>query len=322
MKAKFKNSDLFKGNYKKFKLAALDIDGTLINSHHIITSRTKNAIKKAKDAGIKVTISTGRHYRSALSRAKEINIDAPLICSDGALIKDFSTNSAIYHSLSKEIAADIMKTASQYDDFKIQIFTEERKINIGSSYRSKYFKRFLREPLKHSPIGYFNLMRDFAFIPVTNVKNVDEAIKAMEEEPLKVVVYGNERQEDLKLFIEEITKKYKDEISITSAIDNCIDILRGGVSKAKGLAVVSEKLGLNREEIIAVGDNINDIKMIEYAGLGVAMGNAPERVKSKADYVTADNDSEGLAIFFEKLLAGEIHAKETLPQTKFCQSES
>lgn len=318
MKAKFNNSDLFKGDYK---LVALDIDGTLINSHHIITSRTKNAIKKVKDAGIKVTISTGRHYKSALNRAKEIKIDAPLICSDGALIKDISTNSAVYNPLYREIAADIMKTASQYDDFKIQIFTEERKINVGSNYRSKYFKRFLSEPLKHSPIGYFNLMRDFAFIPVTNVKNVDEAIKVMEEEPLKVVVYGNERQEDLKIFIEEITKKYKDLISITSAIDNCVDILKGGVSKAKGLTVLCEKLDIRPEEIIAVGDNINDIKMIEYAGLGVAMGNAPELVKSKADYITADNDNDGLAIFFEKLLLGEIQTKETLPQTKLCQSE-
>lgn len=310
---------LFNGD---FKLIALDIDGTLINSDHIITSRTMHAIKNAKDAGINVTIATGRHYISAIRIARKIQISAPLICGDGAIIKDINTNHTIYNLLPKEIAADVMRMAAGYEDFKIQVFTREGKIYLGSNYRNNYFKSFLRAPLKHSLRGYFNLLRDFVFIPVKNTGNIEKTIAAMDDAPLKIVVYGNERREDLKDFTDKIIKKYGDRISITSAIDNCIDILKGGVSKAKALAVLSEKLNIKPEEIIAVGDNINDIEMIEYAGLGVAMGNAPDEVKSKANYVTDTNNNDGLAKFLESLLSVRIKTKEfPVPQTGLCRGQ-
>ena len=165
-------------------------------------------------------------------------------------------------------------------------------------------------------------MRDFVFIPVKNTGNIEQIIAALDEAPAKVVVYGNERSEELKDFTNEIAIKYGDNISITSAIENCIDVLNGGISKAKGLSILSDNLGVKREEIITVGDNINDMEMIEYAGLGVAMGNAPDQVKDKADYVTASNNDDGLAKFLEKLLSVQIKTKKfPTPQTKLCQSE-
>lgn len=310
---------LLKNNYK---LIALDVDGTLINSDHILTARTVRAIKDAKDTGIKVTIATGRHFLSAIRMARKIEIDAPLICSDGAIIRDIYSNDTIYHLLPQEIALDVMRMALDYDNFKIQVFTKDGKIYAGPSYRSTFFKRFLRAPLKHSLRGYYNLMKDFVFIPVKNTGNIDGTIAALDEAPAKVVVYGNERAQDLKDFANRIITKYGDNISITSAIDNCIDILNGGISKAKGISILSEKLGIRREEIITVGDNLNDMEMLEYAGLGVAMGNAPDKVKSKANYVTASNNDDGLAKFLEKLLSVQIKTENFLtPQTKLCQSE-
>ncbi|MDD4569220.1 MAG: Cof-type HAD-IIB family hydrolase [Tepidanaerobacteraceae bacterium] len=309
---------LFKNN---FKLIALDVDGTLINSDHILTSRTLRAIKNVKDTGIKITIATGRHYLSAIRMARKIQINAPLICSDGAIIKDIHSNNTIYHLLPREIAVDVMKMAQEYNNFNIQVFTKNGKIYAGPSYRRTYFKRFLSVPLKHSLRGYYNLMRDFVFIPVKNTGNIEGTIEALDDAPAKVVIHGSERTEDLKDFTNKIVSKYGNKISITSAIENCIDILNGGISKAKGLSILSDKLGIKREEIVTVGDNINDMEMLEYAGLGVAMGNAPDQVKSKADYVTASNNDDGLAKFLEKLLVQIKTEKFHVSQTKLCQSE-
>lgn len=304
-----------------FKLIALDVDGTLITSHHIVTLRTLRAIKKVKDLGIKVTIATGRHYPSVIRLARKIRIDAPLICGDGAIIRDIYSNETIYHLLPKEIAADIMSMTQNYKNFSVQVFIKNGKIYSGRSYRENYFRKILLVPLKYSLRGYLNLLRDFAFIPVKNVVHTQGAIAALKESPVKVVIYGNERPEDLKDFIKKISAKYGEKISITSSIPNCIDILKGGISKAKGLIILTERLGIRRDQIITVGDNFNDLEMIKYAGLGVAMGNAPEQVKNKADYVTDTNDNEGLAKFLEKLIS--VHEKaDKLPtyQTKFCYS--
>lgn len=314
MIAKKELNQLLRNN---FKLVAFDIDGTLITSDHIVTPRTLRAIKKAKDLGIKVTIATGRHYPSVIRLARKIQINAPLICCDGAVIRDIYSNDSIYHLLPQEIAVDIMRMTQSYENFTVKVFIKNGKIYIGQSYKGDYFRKFLSVPFKHSLKGYFNLLRDFVFIPVQSTGNTQGAIAALNEPPAKVLVYGNKRPEDLKDFIDEILAKYGESIAITSSMENSIDILNAGISKAKGLVILTEKLGIKRDEIITVGDNFNDLEMIKYAGLGVAMGNAPEQVKNEADYVTDTNNNEGLAKFLEKLIQGQAKTKKLVRcQTK------
>jgi hypothetical protein len=153
-------------------------------------------------------------------------------------------------------------------------------------------------------VGCYNYLRDFVFVPVKNAGNLTGAVEIMKEPPAKIVIYAD--PDELDIFKKEITEKFGDSIFLTTAIKNTVDILNGEVSKARGLAVLAESLGIKREEIIAIGDNINDVLMLEYAGLGVAMGNAQEMVKSRADYVTAGNDEDGIALFVEKLLQKKV----------------
>jgi len=288
---------------KNYKLLALDIDGTLITSDHLVTPRTLKAIKKVKDLGIRVTIATGRHYHSVRRLARIIGVNAPMVCCDGAIITDKDSSCVTYHLLPHEIAVDVMRMTLDYEGFKVLLFVKSGKIYGGRRYQGQYFKRFFRVPLKYTFKGYLNLLRDFAFMPIKNMGSTQTVISALEEPVAKVFIYSNGRPGDLKDFINKITAKYGEEISITSSIPNCIDVLKGGVSKAKGLIELAETLGISHDEIITVGDNYNDIEMLKYAGLGVAMGNAPELVKSKADYVTDSNDDEGLAKFLEKLIS-------------------
>lgn len=288
---------------KNYKLLALDVDGTLITSGHLVTPRTLRAIKKVKDLGIKVTIATGRHYPSVVRLARIIGVNAPMVCSDGAIITDLNSSEMTYHLMPREIAVDIMRMTQDYENFTVLVFVKEGKIYGGRSYQGRYFRRLFRLPLKYTFKGYLNLLRDFAFVPVKNMENTEAVISELKEPAVKVFVYGNDRPEDLKDLIDKIKDRYGERVSITSSVPNCIDILTGGISKAKGLIDLAGTLGISHDEIITVGDNYNDLEMIKYAGLGVTMGNAPEMVKSKADYVTDTNDNEGLAKFLEKLIS-------------------
>lgn len=294
-----------------FKLIALDIDGTLITSHYTITRRTKKALRAAMDSGIKVTIATGRFYHSARHIARSIGINAPLVCNDGALIKDIYTGKVtFYKPLPLEIARSILRIASKYRSLNVQVFMEDCKIYAGKGYRSSQFRRFLRFTSKYSVEGCYNYLRDFVFVPVKDAGDLAGAERLMKQPPAKIVVYAD--AEELDKFKKEIAEKFGNNVFLTTAIKNTVDILNGRVSKARGLAVLAESLGIKREEIIAIGDNINDMLMLEYAGLGVAMGNAQEMVKNRADYVTAGNDEDGIALFVEKLLQNEVGQRERI----------
>ena len=133
-----------------FKLIALDIDGTLITGNHILTNRTMEALKAVKEAGINITIATGRHYWSAVRIAQKIGINAPLICSDGAIIRDMYSGKTMFQLLPKEIAVDILRIASDYKNFRIQVFTKDGKIYAGHNYRQVFLKNFLHAPFRYS----------------------------------------------------------------------------------------------------------------------------------------------------------------------------
>lgn len=303
-----------------FKLIALDIDGTLITSDHQLTDRTVRAIQEVKKAGIKVTLATGRQHCSAIPIARKIGINAPLISSDGSVIRDIYTGETELFPLSLDIAKDILKTAEDYKGFRVEVFLKDNKFHAGKSYRKLLLKRFLKFPLPFSLSGCYYFMRDFVFIPVINMGNIKRTIEVLKESPAKVVVYGD--PEELKSFKDTIAQKHNGNISMTSALVNCVDILNAGVSKARGIAHLSEELGIKQEEIITVGDNKNDIAMLQYAGLGVAMGNAVDEVKQKADYVTVSNNEEGLACFLEKLLSVNTDAENKYVAKSLCQSKA
>jgi len=285
---------------KDFKLIALDIDGTLLNSKYELTKRTRKALKSAMDLGLKVTIATGRYYPSARRIARSIPINAPIIVNDGALIKDVFTNKTIFEKpLPLEMAQEILELTTYFPSFKVQVFMKETKIYVGINNQIMQFSRLLNFCRKHPIKSSINFLRDFIFIPVQNVSNIAEAKRMLKQDPCKIVVYGDDGE--LKTFKSELIKRYEERVFLTSAIPRCVDVLNGEISKAKGLVVLADLLGIKHEEIIAVGDNFNDMEMLKFAGLGVAMGNAPDLVKRVADIVTASNDQDGVAKLIEMM---------------------
>ena len=304
-----------------FKLIVLDIDGTLITSDRMLTNRTVKAIQAVKKAGIQVTFATGRQHCSATYLARKIGINAPLISSDGSMIKDIYTGETELFPLSIDKAKDIVEIAGNYKSFRVEVFFEDTKFHAGKSYRKLLLRRYLSPPLRYSLLGTYYYIRDFVFIPVIDKGDIETTIKDIKVPPAKVVVYG--QPDKLKDFRHDLERKYGKCISMTTALTNCVDVLNEGVSKAKGIAHLAENLGIKREEIITVGDNFNDIEMLQYAGLGVAMGNAANEVKEKADYVTASNEDDGLACFLEKLISLNADVENRcVAKSKLCESKA
>lgn len=282
-----------------YRLLALDIDGTLLCSKHKITRNVNRAIDKAKENGIIVTLATGRFYGSAHRIARNAGVNAPIIANDGAQIQDVYNGDLIYFKpVELEIAQDVMKLIKNYP-VELQVFTKDLIIYAGKGFRIKRLKRALKRG--HLSIGgCYNYIRDFVFPPVVNAGSVENILNTLKEPPAKLVVNGE--PEVMEEFEKELNERFSKEVAMTTAIRNYIDILAHDVSKAHGLEILLKHLGISRENIIAAGDNYNDIEMIKYAGLGVAMGNAEDIVKDKADIITASNDDDGVVNIIENYL--------------------
>lgn len=260
-----------------YKLIVTDMDGTLLGSDHEVTEENKKALKEALDKGINVTVATGRMYSSAKSHISFLNSKVPIIACNGALIKDSITNEVIYSNhISKDKSLKILHILEKYNVY-YQYYSEDllmcKKIDKDNKNLDKV-KKLISNGV------------DLVFVP-----NLTEFI--ISKDILKVVVIEDENIH----ILDEIKKELRkiEGLEITKSWFNNIEIMATGSDKGSAVKTLAKYLDIDRKNIIAFGDNYNDISMLEFAGMGVAMGNADEFVKSKADYITSINDEDGVA---------------------------
>ncbi len=262
-------------NKMKFKLVALDLDGTLLNNELKITARAANAIREAEKKGVKVTICTGRMFASAYQFAEELEINVPLITYNGALVKNSIDKKVLYERyLPLEEARHVIELCRQYD-CQINLYLNDKLyVEKASEWAKRYAKR-VKVPLYE----------------------VDDLLELLTVPPIKILAMGEENT------LEKIRNELFDrDLYITKSHPHFLEILNNEATKGKGLNAVGQTLGINRKEILAIGDNENDIEMFKYAGYAVAMENAAEFVKNYADYVTKSNNEDGVAAAIEKLI--------------------
>lgn len=264
-----------RGNKMKFKLVALDLDGTLLNNELKITDRAANAIREAEKKGVKVTICTGRMFASAFQFAEELGINVPLITYNGALVKNSIDKEVLYERyLPLEEAKYVIELCRQYD-CQINLYLDDKLyVEKAEEWAKRYAKR-VKVPLYE----------------------VDDLLELLTIPPLKILAMSEKN----------VLEKIRNELSgrglyITKSQPHFLEILNNEATKGKGLNAVGQILGIDRNEILAIGDNENDIEMFKYAGFAVAMENADEFVKNYADYVTKSNDDDGVALAIEKLI--------------------
>ena len=269
----------------KYKLIVTDMDGTLLNSKGEVSRENKEALQELQRRGIHVAIATGRIYTTARLYAKYLGIVTPIICCNGAIIKNLENNEIIYGSpIEREDCLkliDMCKEENLYFHFYSEdtIFGEELKNKM--LYFSEWGKTLKEEDR----------------IKVEIVKDSKDIVER--ETVYKFAI----QDEDMKL-LDCISHRIRNSLDVESykSLSNMLDIMNKGVGKGRAVEKLGKSLGIRSEEIITVGDNENDISMIQYAGLGVAMGNAEEKVKELSDFVTETNDNNGVAKVIERFM--------------------
>ena len=265
------------------------MDGTLLNSNGLVSERNKRALKKLEENKVHVAIATGRIYTSAMIYAKYLDIITPIIACNGAIVKDLHDNSIIYES---HIETE--------DCFKVFDLCKENKLYFHFYTENTFYT----EKMAFSSLKYFEwnkTMKEEEQINIQIIHDPYELVSHFNEKVYKIQI----NSDDMELL--ENTRKSLERIEtleISKSWHNNVEIMRNGVNKGNAVMHLAKSLGVKQEEVVCIGDNENDIGMLTYAGLGVAMGNAEEIVKKSANYVTTSNDEYGVAVAIEKFVLG------------------
>ena len=265
-----------------YKVLALDIDGTLTNSEKKITERTKRAVDAAAERGVKIVIASGRPVQGIGEFARELRLkenDGYILSFNGGRLISCKTGEIIHD----------MKLPLEYLP-EIYALSKEYGVNL-MSYEGD-------DLITETPDDEFLAIE--ARINGLGIKKVDNLVEHIDFPINKCLMLGEGN------YLAEVEKKVHaalcDRMDVYRSEPYFLEILPKGVDKAKALEKLLNMLGSSREELMACGDGFNDLTMIRYAGLGVAMANARDEVKESADYVTCSNDEDGVAAAIEHLI--------------------
>jgi len=266
----------------KYKMLVTDLDDSLLGHDLRISSSDKDALLTAARKGIIVTIATGRMFSSTLPYIKELGIDVPVITYQGAVIKGLLSNETLIHiPIENDMSRDLIRE-SKKDGYHIQAYIDDEYYIEQENEHSDHYKM-----ISGQPGIVIEDLEECADKGVTKFIIIDKPDKVLEL---------RDRYADL----------YGDSLQVTISRPNFLEFTHIDATKGNAIKYLAQKFGIDRRDIIAIGDSYNDISMIEYAGLGVAMGNAPEDIKSIADYVTLKNSESGVAHVVERFILGGV----------------
>ncbi len=273
---------------RPIKLLAIDIDGTLLNPQKEITPRVVAAVKAARQAGVIVTLATARRYIGSMPFADQLGIEIPLITHDGALIIHHPHRKVIHtHLLANEIARQgveiMVRHGVQPAIHYINGCDEEIWTGLA-----EFDNQEVSAYLKTAPDSVRRLAHG--------------ELCVADPEPLRVVAFGAE--EVIYGMIAEISTLPCLWYAIKRGNYGCAEIviMPTNCTKASGISALARHLEIPLEQVMAIGDNTNDIEILQAVGWGVAMGQAPDVVKAAADAVTASNTEDGVALAIERYI--------------------
>lgn len=262
------------------RLVATDLDGTLLNEEWKISPGNIRAIRQAVENGVKVTLATGRMAAATRGYAHELGLDVPIITYHGALVEQALSGEVLYRKVVPvELAAEIVEYLLK-KDMHTQIFIKDRV--------------FVRKANEHSKA--YSKMAGLRVEEADIYKLLEKEADGVE----KILCIGEE--DELKRAGEELKSIYAQKLHFTSSSFNFFDMIHPEVNKGSALKALADQWGIRPEEVMAVGDSLNDREMITYAGIGVAMENAHPEIKKIADFITFSNREDGVAKAIEKFV--------------------
>jgi Cof subfamily protein (haloacid dehalogenase superfamily) len=263
-----------------YRLLAIDLDGTLLTPppHKHITPRTYSALRNAADAGMIIVIATGQTLSVLQHVCAELPLEAPQIIENGAVIADVHSGTIFHERLMPP-------------DLILPALAALRRLSLHRAYHTLH-----RVYVDNDTPRARNWYRP----PVPPVIEVDDVANLYPLSCIKVAGIGEEST--LREKRRELERIFDGKLHVTQSSFDIVELLHPEVSKGNALSMIAADLAIKPEEIVAFGDNHNDIGMLRMAGLGVAMGNAHEEVKAAADYVTLSNAQDGVAVVIEELI--------------------
>ena len=279
------NSNPLPPDPSDIQLLVLDIDGTLVGESNAITPRVKAAVQQVQQQGIQVAIATGRMYRSALRFHQALNLTLPLITYQGGWIQDPQDADPLYHQpLPFDQALDILDCLSDpafETGLCVHLYLNDRL--------------FVQERGEQSG--------DYAQRSGVPLENVTDWRSILSTEPTKLLVLSTETT-----LLEQVWQRFTDRYSpedlyLTRSAEYFVEAAHPAVNKGAAVKYLAEeRLGLQPHQVMAIGDNYNDVEMLSYVGWGIAMGTAPAAVQAVAQAVVPSAEEDGVAIVLEQWL--------------------
>ncbi|MGN7407767.1 MULTISPECIES: Cof-type HAD-IIB family hydrolase [unclassified Sporosarcina] len=262
-------------------LIALDLDGTLLNDKKVISEKTLATLKQAESEGHQIMIATGRPYRSSEVYYRQLGLKTPIVNFNGAFVHHPTdrTWKTVHETIDLSVAKEVIDAMQDFnlknivaevmDDVYLH-YHDEKLLDIFSTGSSKIQEGDIRQYLQVNPTS--------------------------------LLIQGGEGMADpIRKHLEEVHAEVI-EHRRWGAPWEIVEVIRHGLNKAVGISKVSEWIGIPQERIIAFGDEDNDLEMLDYAGIGVAMGNGIDQLKSIANEVTLTNNEDGIAIMLQERL--------------------
>ncbi|MDR3353537.1 MAG: Cof-type HAD-IIB family hydrolase [Synergistaceae bacterium] len=253
------------------RLIALDLDGTLLDSSLEISEDNKNAVRGAMELGVSVVINTGRMFRSSKAFVDQLSLTGPVICYNGAMICRPDGEVTFHEPLDIEVARGLLSIFRDRGIYVQSYVDDILNVRENDGETVWYVKTFGAD---------WRLVGDALYSPVTAPTK------------LLAITDGIEQSHVIR---DEMSELFGDKLYVTISNSNFVEMMNPAANKGRRLAHVARDMGIGMESVMALGDGENDIEMVSCAGIGIAMGNGLEKIKSAACDIAPANDEDGVA---------------------------
>lgn len=270
-----------------YRLLVADIDGTLVNAAREITPPVRAAVAAAQARGVRVTLATGRIWPSARQFVEGLGADPPVILYNGGLVYDFATGEVWFRqTLPRAQARDVLTLLRRHPAVQPHLYVDDRVYIPAMNETTALYQR--KDRVQTEAVG--------------------DLADWLRVDPMKILIIGERPAlEAVAADIDRLPARVNHVFSEATYLE----VLPPGISKGAALRAMAARLGCAPAEIIAVGDNLNDLTMLEFAGLGVAMANAPAALRARAQWVAPSNDDHGLEAVIERFILASPDAGST-----------
>ena len=260
------------------KMVVTDLDGTIVNADSDISKTDRQTINKLNKKGVKVVLATGRMFRATYPVLEDLELDTPIIAYQGGLVKEFyGKQDVLYAKYTDKTLAHEVIDYFRSKNVHINIYVND-VLYVEND--DEYIKKYIEN-------------RNIVYTVVDDLKKVEmnglHKVLGIDKDPQKIIEVTTELKE-----------KYKEKLYIIRSTPYFCEVSNLRASKAAALCFLRDYWGFKPDEVLAIGDQDNDIDMIEAAGVGVAMGNGTENLKSSADFITKHIDDNGFSYAMER----------------------